>query len=190
MISGRTFLVAAILALTQAGAAATQEADPGRAVVIAPLSSATARPESARTPGRGPVTNLPLPRFVSLKGSKGNARRGPSLSHRVDWVFQHAGMPLRVTAEYGQWRRVEDRDGAGGWVHYSLLSGVRTAVVAAEIAELRTRADQNAAVSARAEAGAIVKLDRCNDDWCDVTGGGVSGWLPRSALWGAEALDD
>lgn len=177
---------AAALACALACAAQAQQASSGGTVVIAPLSSQTARPEAARTPGRGPVTNLPLPRFVSLKGSEGNARRGPSLSHRIDWVFRHAGMPLRVTAEYGQWRRVEDKDGAGGWVHYSLLSGVRTAVVEADMAELRTRPDQNAAVSARAEAGAVVKLDRCQNEWCDVTGGGVSGWLPKAALWGAD----
>lgn len=137
-------------------------------------------------PARGPVTNLPLPRYVSLKGSEGNARRGPSLSHRVDWVFRHAGMPLRVTAEYGQWRRVEDRDGAGGWVHYSLLSGVRTAVVVDEMARLHTRADPESAVAAHAEAGAVVKLDACTRDWCQVTGGGVKGWLPKTALWGVE----
>lgn len=188
MIFGKALIAAATLACALTGAARAQQAETPRTVVIAPLSSTTARPEAARSPGRGPVTNLPLPRFVSLKGSEGNARRGPALSHRVDWVFRHAGMPLRVTAEYGQWRRVEDRDGAGGWVHYSLLSGVRTAVVEADMAELRTRPDQNAAVSARAEAGAVLKLDRCAGEWCDVTGGGVSGWLPRSALWGAEAV--
>lgn len=141
---------------------------------------------SAREAQRGPVTNLPLPRYVSLKGSEGNARRGPSLSHRVDWVFRHAGMPLRVTAEYGQWRRVEDRDGAGGWVHYSLLSGVRTAVVVDEMAELHSRADPQSAVTAHAEGGAVVKLDACTPDWCQVTGGGVKGWVPKTALWGVD----
>lgn len=150
------------------------------------------RPPANLLPGalpderRGPVTNLPLPRYVSLKGSEGNARRGPSLSHRVDWVFRHAGMPLRVTAEYGQWRRVEDRDGAGGWVHYSLLSGVRTAVVRDELVELHSRSDAESAVKARAEAGAVVKLDGCTPDWCEVTGGGVSGWVPKTALWGVD----
>jgi len=34
-----------------------------------------------------------------------------------------------ATAEYEHWRRVEDQDGAGGWVHYSLLSGVRSVLV-------------------------------------------------------------
>jgi SH3-like domain-containing protein len=68
-------------------------------------------------PDVGCVTNLPLPRFVSLKGNEGNARRGPGLTHRIDWVFTRSGMPLRITAEFENWRRVEDFEGAGGWVH-------------------------------------------------------------------------
>ena len=139
-----------------------------------------------RDPNRGPVTNLPLPRYVSLKGGEGNARRGPSLSHRIDWVFRHPGMPLRVVAEFGHWRRVEDQDGAGGWVHYSLLSGVRTAIVMTDMAELRSRADQNATVIARAEAGAIVRLHECNAEWCRVSGGGEKGWVPKTSLWGVD----
>ena len=81
--------------------------------------------------------SVPLPRFVSLKGNEGNARRGPGLTHRIDWVFTRAGMPLKITAEYEHWRRVEDAEGAGGWVHYSLLSGVRSALVAKDIADFR-----------------------------------------------------
>ena len=139
-----------------------------------------------RDPTRGPVTNLPLPRYVSLKGSEGNARRGPSLSHRIDWVFRHAGMPLRVVAEFGHWRRVEDRDGAGGWVHYSLLSGVRTAVITADMVDLRARPDTNATVVARAEAGAIVRVHECNPDWCRVSGGGEKGWIMKDVMWGVD----
>ncbi|WP_319805318.1 SH3 domain-containing protein [Paracoccus kondratievae] len=140
-----------------------------------------------RDPNRGPVTNLPLPRYVSLKGDEGNARRGPSLSHRIDWVFRHAGMPLRVVAEFGQWRRVEDQDGAGGWVHYSLLSGVRTAIVTRDMLDLLSRPEPRANVIARAEAGAIVRLHECNIDWCRVSGGGEKGWVPKTAIWGVDA---
>ena len=84
----------------------------------------------------GPVTNLPLPRFVSLKTGEGNARRGPSLSHKIDWVFTRRNMPLEVTDEYGHWRRVRDLDGAGGWMHYSLLSGVRTVIIREDLLAL------------------------------------------------------
>ena len=62
---------------------------------------------------RGQVTNLPMPRFVSLKAAEGNVRRGPSLSHRIDWVFTKRNMPLEIVGEYGHWRRVQDREGAG-----------------------------------------------------------------------------
>lgn len=134
--------------------------------------------------GRGPVTNLPLPRFVSLKGSEGNARRGPSLSHRIDWVFTHAGMPLRVTAEFGHWRRVEDRDGAGGWVHYSLLSGVRSVIVQDDMTELHMRADADSAVVALAESGAIARLGDCGPDWCEISSDEAEGWVPKTAIWG------
>ncbi|PYF11204.1 SH3-like domain-containing protein [Rhodobacter viridis] len=136
--------------------------------------------------GRGPVTNLPLPRYVSLKGSEGNARRGPSLSHRIDWVFTHAGMPLRITAEFGHWRRVEDRDGAGGWVHYSLLSGVRTVIVEDDMTELHARADAKSAVVALAEMGAVAKLGDCTLEWCEISAEEADGWVQKTAIWGVD----
>nr|WP_232962660.1 SH3 domain-containing protein [Paracoccus tegillarcae] len=159
-------------------------------VVLSQAPSADAsisRNPEGRDPNRGPVTNLPLPRYVSLKGNEGNARRGPSLSHRIDWVFRHAGMPLRVVAEFGHWRRVEDKDGAGGWVHYALLSGVRTAIVQEDMAELRAKPTPDSDVVARAEAGAIVRLGECIVDWCRVSGGGERGWVPKPVIWGVDA---
>ena len=138
---------------------------------------------------RGPVTNLPLPRFVSLKASEGNVRRGPSLTHRIDWVFKRRDMPLRITAEHGHWRRVQDRDGAGGWVHYSLLSGVRTVVVEEEQAALRTRPDARAPAAALLEAGVIARLGECRAGWCRLTAGGFRGWARDAALWGVDPGD-
>ena len=143
--------------------------------------------DPAATSARGPVTNLPLPRYVSLKASEGNVRRGPSLSHRIDWVFVRRDMPLEITDEYGHWRRVRDREGAGGWVHYSLLSGVRTVIVTEPMADLRIRAEAAAPVVARAEAGVVARLDSCEPGWCRISAGGHGGWVATSALWGVAA---
>ncbi|MDF2141556.1 SH3 domain-containing protein [Paenirhodobacter sp. CAU 1674] len=174
-----SWMLAIILGLGLAGPGQAQEEEDG----APPDDMAVAAAVAAQT-GRGPVTNLPLPRYVSLKGSEGNARRGPSLSHRIDWVFTHAGMPLRVTAEFGHWRRVEDRDGAGGWVHYSLISGVRTVIVEEDMTELHVRADPSSAVAALAEAGAIAKLGDCTRDWCEISADTADGWVPKTAIWG------
>lgn len=135
-------------------------------------------------PKRGPETNLPLPRFVSLKTSEANIRRGPSRSHRIDWVFQRRAMPLQVTAEHGHWRRVRDRDGAGGWVHYALISGVRTVLVQTDMAEMRARPDPTAPVVAKAQRNVVARLGKCAADWCRIRAGGHRGWVEKTALWG------
>lgn len=149
-------------------------------------SGPAAIPASLAPPEVGPETNLPLPRFVSLKVDEGNVRRGPSLSHRIDWIFVRRGMPLQVTAEYGHWRRVVDRDGVGGWVHYALISGNRTVIVEEHMLSLRRRPDPTAPVSAQLEAGVIARLDECEPDWCRIAAGGYRGWVPKTALWGVD----
>ncbi len=133
---------------------------------------------------RGPVTNLPLPRFVSMKASEGNVRRGPSLSHRIDWVFKRRDMPLQITAEHGHWRRVEDRDGAGGWVHYALLSGSRTVLIEHDMTKIHSRPDVTAPVTAAFELGVVAKLGACDTDWCRISAGGYRGWARKGDLWG------
>lgn len=133
---------------------------------------------------RGPVTNLPLPRFVSIRASEANVRRGPSLTHRIDWVFKRQDMPVEITAEYGHWRRIRDRDGAGGWVHYSLLSGVRTVIIDQDMLDIHRRADKTSQVMAKLELGVIARLDECLPDWCRLRVAGYTGWAPKSAIWG------
>ncbi len=133
---------------------------------------------------RGKVTNLPIPRFVSLKAEEGNVRRGPSLSHRIDWVFKRRNMPLEVTGEHGHWRRVRDRDGQGGWVHYSLLSGARHVIVEQDLTPLRVKPGEAAEVNAYAEAGVVARLGSCDPNWCRVSANGKRGWVQKNALWG------
>lgn len=144
-----------------------------------------AGPTSAfATSDKGKVTNLPIPRFVSLKAEEGNARRGPSLSHRIDWVFQRRNMPLRVTGEHGHWRRVQDRDGQGGWVHYSLISGARHVIVENDLTPLYVKPDASAQVNAYVEAGVVARLGKCSLDWCRVSAKGSKGWVLKKVLWG------
>ncbi|MDA8586250.1 SH3 domain-containing protein [Rhodobacteraceae bacterium] len=135
---------------------------------------------------RGKVTNLPIPRYVSLKAEEGNVRRGPSLSHRIDWVFKHRNMPLQITGEHGHWRRVQDRDGQGGWVHYSLLSGVRHVIVEADLTPMRVKPVGEAEANAYAEAGVVARLGACSLEWCRINANGSRGWVSKEVLWGVK----
>ncbi|WP_340107160.1 SH3 domain-containing protein [Pikeienuella sp. HZG-20] len=154
-----------------------------RAAVAALLAAALAI--AARAETLGPETNLPLPRYVSLKTEKANVRRGPGLTHRIDWVFVRRGMPLEIVAEYGHWRKVRDVDDAGGWVHFAMLRGARSAVVTAPRAALREAPERGAPLAALAEAGVILSIEKCEPDWCEVSAGANDGWVLKSEIWGA-----
>ena len=135
----------------------------------------------------GPVTKLPMPRYVSLRSNKVNARRGPGLDYRIDWVFQRAGLPVRIVDEYGHWRRIVDSDEAGGWVYHALLTSRRTALVTAAEAVFRAGPSEDAAATAKAERGVVAALVRCRSDWCEVEAEGAAGWVPKTAIWGVGA---
>ena len=178
------FAVMAVLALLAVPAMAQQD---GTAAIEDQIAAPAVANDAPRDPNKGAVTSLPIPRFVSLKGSEGNARRGPGLTHRIDWVFTRSGMPLKVTAEYEHWRRVEDADGAGGWIHYSLLSGVRTVLVTGDMAQAFAKPDQKSDVVYQSELGVVGKLLECQPDWCRIAVEGEKGWVRKTALWGVGA---
>ncbi|UWQ95213.1 hypothetical protein K3728_16235 [Rhodobacteraceae bacterium M385] len=144
--------------------------------------------DDAATPERrvGPVTGYPLPRYVTMRATEGNARRGPSRSHRIDWVFTRRHMPMMIVAEHGHWRRVVDRDGAGGWMHYTLLSGERAAIVETDMLPLYARPDPTSTIRAHAEVGVTGHLEECVPGWCMMEVGGYQGWVDANAIWGVE----
>jgi SH3-like domain-containing protein len=171
------FLGASFLASFTAAPSSAQEEATGQ--------SSTPQ-ELVKDPTKGNVTNLDIPRYVTLKGGEGNARRGPGLTHKIDWVFTRSGMPLKVTAEHENWRKVEDSEGMGGWVHYSLLSGSRSILVTRELAEFYDFPDPTGQVLFQAESGVVGRLLECQLNWCRVNIQGEKGWVPKTSLWGVE----
>jgi SH3-like domain-containing protein len=138
-----------------------------------------------------PTSGLPIPRYVSLKSDHVNVRAGPTKDNDVAWVYTRAGLPVEITAEFENWRRVRDSEGAEGWVYHSMLSGRRTAVVTMkvkdELAPLYDRADPGSAVAARLQAGVVTQVKKCVNGWCRVTGNGFDGWIEQQRLWGVYA---
>jgi len=136
-------------------------------------------------PGTAAEVNLPVPRFVSLRSDEVNVRTGPGIRYPIDWVFVRKTMPVEVLAEVDTWRKIRSLDGTEGWVHQSMLTGRRTAVVTgSETRALHKRNDATTATVALLEPGVIANLLECRDAWCRLEVGGQKGWLPREQLWG------
>ncbi len=142
----------------------------------------------AREAGQG--SGLAVPRFVSIKSDKVNVHSGPTRDHDITWIYTRAGLPVEITAEYENWRRVRDWEGAEGWVYHSLLSGRRTGLVRAnpktheDYIPIYASADAKSAVAAKLQRGVLGKLKHCTGTWCRIIGEGFDGWVEQDRLWG------
>jgi SH3-like domain-containing protein len=154
---------------------------------------ALAAPAAGEAPLLGPDSGLPVPRYVALKTDRANARRGPGVEHRIDWVYQRAGLPLLVTAESGPWRQVRDPDGATSWIHSGQLDNRRTAYVQGGrlgSAAMRQWPREDARIVAYVERGVVARLEACRDGWRYLSTAGRSGWADARELWGVESCGD
>lgn len=137
----------------------------------------------------GTVTKLPLPRFVSMKATEAFARRGPGKNHKIDWKFMHRGMPLKVVDEHGHWRQIEDNEGEGGWVHYALLSRVRTVLVVDDEVEMFDKPAGLSRLVAKLSDGVVGDFIGCAGSMCEIEVSNDAeqkfrGWVARGAIWG------
>jgi SH3-like domain-containing protein len=159
-------------------------------MVIAAMVLATFAASAAEAIPAGSATGLRVPRFVSLKSDRVTVRAGPTKDQDVRWVFTRAALPVEVTAEFENWRRIRDGEGAEGWVYHSLLSGRRTALVEArtkapdELMPLHNGAAAGSAVIARLQPGVLGSVKRCTGSWCRIVGAGFDGWIEQDRLWG------
>jgi SH3-like domain-containing protein len=158
--------------------------------IVAAIAAMLACVATARAAGEmatGSASGLPLPRFVSLKSDRVNVRAGPTKDHDVTWVYTRAGLPVEVTAEFENWRKIRDWEGAEGWVYHSLLSGRRTALVTAknkeDLVSLHDKVGSDA-ILARLQAGVLGSVKRCTGAWCRVIGESFDGWIEQERLWG------
>ena len=136
----------------------------------------------------GSVSGLPLPRYASLKSDRVNLREGPSKEHRTTWVYERAGLPVEITAEFEIWRKVRDSEGVEGWVLHSLLSGRRTAIVGVgkpgQTFPMLAKPQNGSDLAANLQSGVIVNIKTCDGSWCAVDAEGVRGYMEQVRLWG------
>ncbi len=146
----------------------------------------------------GQVSGLPIPRFVSLKSSETNLRKGPNARYPIVWNYQQKGYPMEIIAEFENWRKLRDIDGEEGWVHVNLVNGVRNFIVNGNTYKVdnqeyasRNRElvifrypDENSFPMVRAELGVIGNIKSCNPEWCKVKIADNMGWIRKENMWG------
>jgi SH3-like domain-containing protein len=161
----------------------------GRGIAAALLLSLAACSRHAEAPaadaGRKTPSGQPVPRYVSLKFDKVNARAGPADDSRLLWIYHARGLPLQVVAETDEWRRVCDPSGAVAWVHRRTVGDRHTVMNTGNTGlGLRARPTEAAGETAVLVGRAVADLKGCQGGWCQVSVGHAKGWAPEAVLWG------
>ena len=153
----------------------------GLALALVAASWVTnAHPAPRQTP-----SGYEVPRYVTLKFAKVNARAGPGDDHKLLFVYRKRGLPLQVIAETSEWRRVCDPDGQVAWIHKRVTDGRRAVINTSKsptplLANPRAGSETAALLNVRAMA----ELDQCRRGWCRINTDGAKGWVREGSLWG------
>jgi SH3-like domain-containing protein len=142
-------------------------------------------PLNAFAQEKGSGTGFPIPRFVSLNKDQVFARTGPGQRYPIKWVYERDNLPVEVTKEFENWRKIRDHEGEEGWVHHTLLSGKRHGLLITRQAMpiLRSDSDDARAV-ALIEPQVIMTIRSCDGTWCRVSVEGYRGFIQSDSLWG------
>ena len=133
----------------------------------------------------GKETGLEIPRYVSLKSNDANIRVGPSKNYPIEIKYVKKNYPLKVLEEYEDWRKVEDFQKNFGWIHKSLISGIRTGIILSnENKTIKLLNTLNGNIIGEIGRGNIVYLEKCKIDWCLVSFGNYRGWIDKKNIWG------
>lgn len=138
------------------------------------------------------LNDLPLPRWASLASPEANLRTGPGKRYPIDWVLKKKNLPVEIIQEFEHWRRVKEPGGADGWVHKSMLSGMRHALVQKETPIFAQPSRDSRAVAVL-QKGVIADLKQCQKEWCRIEVENFSGWVQKRFVWGVyrhETLGD
>lgn len=134
-------------------------------------------------------TGLPLPRFVSIEDSKAYVRAGPGEKYPIKWIIERQGLPVEITLEFENWRKIKDIDGQEGWIYHGLLSGKRTGLVKSKkpapvYQEPYDNINEDSRLAMKLEPMVLLQIQECQGNWCNVESSGFSGWLQRKYIWG------
>jgi SH3-like domain-containing protein len=149
--------------------------------------SRTGLPESYMPKDNINGSGLKIPRSVSLKNSLTYMRSGPGKKYPVIFEIRQKGYPLKIIAEFNNWRKVITSDKLTGWIHTQLLSSFKTGIILDTILLKKIPSNKSKA-KAKLLPKLIVNIIRCDLKWCKieiVKEKTYSGWIKKKSIWGA-----
>ena len=121
--------------------------------------------------------------FISLKKNKVNVRYGPSFESDIKYVYKKINLPLKQIDKKENFRRIIDFKNNSGWIHISQLKKSNS-VIATKVKVLFNKPTSFAKPVAQIKKGRLLILEKCKQNWCQITSGEFKGWIKKNNIWG------
>ena len=113
-------------------------------------------------------SDLPVPRWVSIKSDSANLRKGPYIDSTIIYNYQFRGYPMEIIQDAGEWKKVVDRrDGVTGWMNRILFSGKRF-VITSKVPFAYGYDKPNKKIIAKISPDVHASIDQCDTKWCKI----------------------
>ena len=112
-------------------------------------------------------SGLKIPRMVSLKNELTFVRTGPGKEFPIKFEINQKGYPLKIIAEFNNWRKVNTKNNLSGWIHTQLLSSFKTGLIIKETV-LKKRPLNSSKNIARLLPDLLIKVKECKLKWCNI----------------------
>ena len=122
--------------------------------------------------------------FQTLRNDIVNMRQGPSFDYPIKIIYKKKFLPVLIQDSSDNFRKIRDHENNSGWIHISQLSKKKAAIVIDEDLIMFSSSTKYSNPLAILKIGRLVKINKCNDEWCKVKSGEFKGWLKKESLWG------
>ena len=132
-------------------------------------------------------SGLKIPRMVSLNKALVNMRSGPGHEYPIKFEFRKKKYPMKIIAEYYNWRKVVTYNNINGWIATHLLSSVKTGLIL-QATFLKNNPSKQSLSKAKLLPNLLIEIKKCNAEWCKVIiikNDKFVGWVKKEFIWGS-----
>ena len=122
--------------------------------------------------------------FLTLRNDKVNLRQGPSFDYPIKIFYKKKFLPVLVQDRSDNFRKIRDHENNSGWVHISQLSKKKAAIVIDDDLILFSSSTIYSNPVAIIKKGRLVRIKKCEENWCKIKTSEYKGWVKKESLWG------
>jgi SH3-like domain-containing protein len=122
-------------------------------------------------------------KFLSLKKNKVNVRHGPNLDSPIKYIYKKVNLPVKQIDKKENFRRIIDLKNNSGWIHISQLKKSNSIIILENKVLFKEPSNFSQPI-ARLEKGRLLIIEKCENNWCNVSTDKFLGWIKNNNVWG------